>query len=66
MPWCEGCTRFFTPPSVLPGGECPSCGRVIAQPARAPWHFKVLVGTAGVYLAWRAVQGVDWVLTHLG
>jgi len=27
---------------------------------RAPWHFKLLVASATVYLAWRAVEGVAW------
>jgi hypothetical protein len=48
------------------GGECPSCGRVIAKPAKAPWHFRVLVGAASIYLGWRAVQGVVWVAHRLG
>lgn len=32
---------------------------------RAPWHFKVLlVGLTG-YLAWRGVQGVEWLAHRL-
>ena len=31
----------------------------------APWHFKVLVALTAVYLAWRALQGIDWVAHHL-
>lgn len=27
-----------------------------------PWHLKLLVGAVALYLGWRAVQGVDWVL----
>lgn len=45
------------------GGECPVCGRVISAPAKAPWHFKVLVGAAGIYLTWRLAQGIGW-LAH--
>jgi hypothetical protein len=44
------------------GGECPSCHRVIAAPPRAPWHFKLLVVAGGIYLSWRLVQGVAWLL----
>jgi hypothetical protein len=32
---------------------------------RAPWHFKVLVGAATVYLAWRGVEGVAWLAGRL-
>jgi hypothetical protein len=27
-----------------------------------PWHFKLLVGAIALYLGWRAVQGVAWLL----
>lgn len=27
-----------------------------------PWHFKLLVGAIVAYLAWRAIQGIDWVV----
>ena len=47
------------------GGECPTCGRVIAPPARAPWHFKLLVVALVAYLAFRGFQGVEWVLDRL-
>jgi len=30
---------------------------------RAPWHFKVLLAGLTIYLAWRGVQGVEW-LAH--
>ena len=46
---------------MKPGGECPGCGRVIAKPQRAPWHFKLLLGATAVYLGWRLVQGIEWV-----
>ena len=31
MPWCELCAKFWTPSSMSAGGECPSCGRVLAR-----------------------------------
>jgi hypothetical protein len=27
-----------------------------------PWHFKLLVGAIALYLGWRAVQVVEWVV----
>ena len=65
MPWCEDCNRFWNPPSMGQGGECPSCGRVIAPPQKAPWHFKALLGGMAVYLGWRAYQGIAWLAHHL-
>ncbi len=47
------------------GGECPTCGKVIAAPRKAPWHFKVLLGGITVYLGYRAYQGVEWLAHHL-
>ncbi len=65
MPWCEHCSRFFNPPSMGKGGECPVCGQVISAPTKAPWHFKVLVGAAVVYLGWRLAQGIAWAVHAL-
>ena len=43
-------------------GTCPQCGRQIAPPAKAPWHFKLLVAALVLYLGFRAVQGVEWIV----
>jgi hypothetical protein len=65
MPWCDDCNRFFNPPSMGPGGECPVCGRVIGEAPKAPWHFKLLLVGLTLYLGFRAFQGVEWVLHRL-
>ena len=64
MPWCDDCSRFWNPPSMGKGGECPSCGRVIAKPQKAPWHFKLMLVALAIYLGFRAWQGVAWALHH--
>lgn len=61
MPWCEACDRFLNPPSLTAAGECPSCGRVLADPPGAPWHFKLLLVALVLYLGFRAWQGIVWV-----
>jgi len=46
-------------------GSCPSCGRVLVEPKpepRAPWHFKLLVVALCVYLGWRFVQLIVWIV----
>lgn len=71
MPWCETCERFYNPGSVAPDGTCAKCGRFIADPevveaqeaSRIPWHFWVLVIALVVYLGWRLVQGIEWLVT---
>jgi hypothetical protein len=66
MPWCEECSHFWNPPSMGKGGECPSCGKVIAPPRpAAPWHFKVLLVGVVVYLGYRLYQLVLWLGHHL-
>ncbi len=67
MPWCDECARFLTPTSMAADGSCPSCGRVLAPavPARAPWHFLLLLVAIVLYLALRAWQGVSWLLHRL-
>lgn len=68
MPWCEACSRFWTPSSLREDGSCPSCGRAIAEreaeppPPGAPWHFKLLVVAVVLYLGWRLVQAIGWLL----
>lgn len=49
---------------------CPSCGDQLPEPGAGeelttPWHFKLLVVAVVVYLGWRAVQGVQWLLANL-
>ncbi|MGH9183370.1 MAG: hypothetical protein ACRDZ9_06100 [Acidimicrobiales bacterium] len=72
MPWCDECSRFVTTDRLGPRSTCPACGRDLSPPAggrdaevRAPWHFKLLVVAVVVYLGWRAVQGVEWVIGRL-
>ena len=47
-------------PSATPAAEEQG-----AEHARAPWHFKVMLLVLVVYLAWRAVQGAEWVAHHI-
>ena len=35
------------------------------EEAAVPWHFKLLLVATVLYLGWRAVQGVAWVVAHL-
>lgn len=31
----------------------------------APWSFKIMVTLAAVYLAWRLIQGIVWVVERV-
>ena len=78
MPWCEDCSRFYTPSTLTPGGDCPE-GHHVAEPAettltqsaaepreddeqKIPWHFWLLVIAVSVYLGWRLIQGIGWLI----
>lgn len=65
MPWCEECSKFWNPTSMNADGTCPTCGRTIVAPAKTPWHFKLLMAALVLYLGFRAVQGVEWLLHRL-
>ena len=42
MPWCEDCAKYFAPSAMTGSGECPTCGRLLEPPARAPITAKNL------------------------
>lgn len=70
MPWCETCDRFYNSKSIAPDGTCVTCGRFIADTAegedddtKIPWHFWVLVVALVVYLGWRLIQLIGWLVT---
>ena len=65
MPWCEPCEKNWTPSSLKTDGTCPDCGNLVEgtpgvdhEPHKVPWHFYVGVAAAGLYLLWRAFEGV--------
>lgn len=74
MPWCDGCDRFYNPGSLASDGTCRQCGAFIASPddepddtgsGRAPWHFYLLLAALVVYLGYRLLQGIGWVIQRI-
>jgi hypothetical protein len=66
VPWCEDCSKFWNPNSMESGGKCPTCGTVIARPARnVPWHFKLLLVALVIYLIYRVYWLALWLPKHL-
>jgi len=65
MPWCDDCQRFWNPNTMPVDGACPTCGRVLAPPRRAPWHFKLLLVATALYLAFRLWEGLAWLAGRL-
>ena len=66
MPWCEECSKYWTPSAMRGDGTCPTCGRDLAAAAvrtqeqvdeeSSPWHFKLMVVALVLYLGWRVVE----------
>jgi predicted RNA-binding Zn-ribbon protein involved in translation (DUF1610 family) len=80
VPWCVQCDRYLSPNTVRPDGTCPSCGREVDtsridadrlvseegdEHYRAPWHFWLMIAAAVIYLGWRLVQGIWWLIGHV-
>lgn len=67
MPWCDPCERFYNPNSLRPDGTCPTCDTKLAEPStgstKVPWHFWMLLLALAVYLGWRLVELVVWLVT---
>lgn len=75
MPYCDACSKYWTPSSLPADGRCPRCGAELDGPhahgdvplpvdgaaaEKVPWHFKLMVVALVVYLVWRFVQlGVE-------
>ena len=63
VPECQQCDRYLTPTSLEDDGTCPFCDSdvVVAEKPlpvqRAlPWHFKLMVALAALYLIWRVID----------
>lgn len=75
MPECVRCDRYFAPTALTPDGACPACGEPVAwsetstpKPATRsgiPWHFWLILVLASVYLGWRAIQLVVWLISRV-
>lgn len=66
MPWCDECSHFYNPNTLTAEGDCPEGHHVEEPPeepeAKLPWHFWLLVVALVLYLGWRLVQLIGWLL----
>ncbi|WP_419945260.1 hypothetical protein [Candidatus Poriferisodalis sp.] len=54
-PQADGSSRHATGPHSRPDEPAP-------RSSGAPWHFWLVVAMATLYLGWRAVEGVVWLV----
>jgi hypothetical protein len=72
VPWCEDCSKYLTPTALNDDGTCPTCSRPVGEiedraaevldDESTPWHFKLLVGALVIYLGFRLVQVIGWLV----
>ncbi|MCL4433418.1 MAG: hypothetical protein M1399_01400 [Actinobacteria bacterium] len=65
MAWCEACSQRLEDGELGKDGSCPDCGNVTIARRPVPWHFKLLMVATVIYLGYRTVQGVTWLVHHL-
>ncbi|HJM22244.1 MAG TPA: hypothetical protein QF409_09685 [Acidimicrobiales bacterium] len=68
MTWCDRCQREFDVGLLRDDGGCPACGQLLTDApsgGSAPWHFWVVAAAAALYLGWRALQGIIWVVQQI-
>jgi hypothetical protein len=67
MPYCDPCDRFYNPNTLTDVGDCPDGHHVkdpvkVEGPRPVPWHFKLLIAFTLVYLGWRLIQLIGWLV----
>ena len=63
----------MNPNTLEADGTCPECGRMVEPPKtgtafaaerdKAPWHFKLIPAITVIYLTWRFIQLITWVVS---
>jgi hypothetical protein len=63
---CPGCGTVLATKGALRTEArslgLPGPGEVEGQVPKAPWHFKVLLVAVVLYLGWRVVEMIQWLL----
>jgi hypothetical protein len=72
MPWCDQCDRYLAPNTVDTDGTCPTCHEKVdaadlkpAVSGKVPWHFWVMVVALVLYLGWRLIEALAWLVERL-
>jgi uncharacterized paraquat-inducible protein A len=64
MLWCNSCNSVVEDDDVGADGTCPSCQEPLEERRPVPWHFKFLLAATVIYLGYRTVQGIIWLVHH--
>lgn len=64
VPWCDECETMVDDDQLGEDGTCPTCGDDLLERRGTPWHFKVIGAGTAIYLVYRLVQGILWLIHH--
>ena len=59
---CPFCQQVVDYKRNLRATNAAERGEELADDVPVPWHLKLLLAAAALYLGWRAVQGIDWLI----
>jgi hypothetical protein len=69
MPWCDTCDAYRAPNALTEDGHCETCGGEVdasdmkhPPKSKAPWHFWLMIIALVIYLGWRLVQFIIWII----
>ena len=72
MPWCEPCTKYFTPSAMTEDGLCPQCGNAVQENTLSGrvtaenLDLKKLAGLDDEKLPWHFKLLVGLLILYLG
>ncbi len=61
--WCDTCEEMVLVGDLDQDDCCPRCGERVG-PRKVPLKFKLMIAATAIYLAYRAFQGITWVVHH--
>lgn len=59
---CPFCHQIVDYSRNLKATKAAERGEELPDDVPVPWHLKLLLAAAALYLGWRAVQGIDWLI----
>ncbi|MDA8266876.1 MAG: hypothetical protein M0Z63_12680 [Actinomycetota bacterium] len=62
--WCDTCQAMVAVGDLDQDDRCPTCGERVG-PRTVPLKFKLMIAATAIYLAYRAFQGVTWIVHHV-
>lgn len=59
---CPSCGREIQPPSTISPSAPGTTSTVADDEVKAPWHFWLMIAGVVIYLGWRLIEGIVWLV----